>query len=163
MKNKCEFTIPNRILLILPPYSNLLSQLSVTKLRNRLTEIANEYEKIGFNVLLIDYESRNSPLSEIHETNWPTFGFIIGGHGIKGWESWFSGEERGAVKMDNVIIMKESFLRSPVYQYGLVYVNVCHAGSHGWDSLAAMGADIYITPTTTTTSWDIPDPQPPEF
>jgi hypothetical protein len=151
------------------PFTALIADLrfqSTVALRNGLLKVASDYKRSGFHVVPVDFTSVSTILQD-RETNWPTYGFVLGGHGMKGMPILQGTENRGKIVIRNaptIILSPETFIRSPVYRYGLVFVHGCFAGAQEWSRLASISADYHVwSGTIPSTAWGIPNGNPPNY
>ena len=161
----CEVFIPNQVLLVLPRMSRtgwgafvpglnyfvVLRARESIRLRRDLWQIANRFSDKGFMLDVRDLEEEDTIIGSEH-FEWPLFGFILGGHGKKGYietaKDYLLGPEdfRGVDRK---------------YGLGLVYAFGCFAGHLRWEELGNPNGYIYVSQDRPTFRFELPWPSLP--
>jgi RHS repeat-associated protein len=174
LNRACRVYIPNRISLVLPVVPEITygqafipifgqykasRTLNMISMRNRLREISEMYYNRGFSIESLDYWIENDSNSIKYKDNnsrkWPTFGFIIGGHGSVG---SIAVNDSSGDNYESIGISKTK----RGYALGMLYVFGCYAGAGDWKSQAAPNAYIFVSPSwRPTVRLEMPTPRFP--
>lgn len=167
LKSACELYVPNRILIFKPalgakpPWYNLFSQLkqlSMGGLRNKLSDAEKIYKNHNFNVKVLDWESGGIGSPDTY-VKWPTYGIVMGGHGIGGVPLMYVNLYLNKVKKQGITLRGGGIdfgggtsyypddFENKEYRFGTVIVFGCFASDAAWQILASMNAETFISPS----------------
>ncbi|MGI5869484.1 MAG: RHS repeat-associated core domain-containing protein, partial [Kiritimatiellia bacterium] len=173
LEKSCEFYIPNRILFMLPemeeyvvrkpePGGNFVYAIrdyilalkghESVRLRRDLWKTANSYLDDGFSLQVFDAEEKSNIALQYTDLSWPTYGFIIGGHG---WGGSITLSEMAFFNPDSFTFSGRG------YDLGLVYVFGCFAGQQRWETLANPFGYVYVSPARPVFRYELPTPTRP--
>jgi RHS repeat-associated protein len=175
----CELYVPNRILVMLPArddsklwsfvpvpvVSPITRKINMNKLRDRLAEAGRKYEASGFHVLTMDFDIGKKDLVSEASLKWPTYGFLVGGHGTGGLLldvlNWYydTNLRGGDIDVGPKTLTADIFLAAREYRYGAVTAFACWASEGAWARLGA-NEDTHVAPDRVVTLLDFPNVSP---
>ena len=145
--------IPNRIILVIADYNTGTvpwkgSRLQNLRLAQKLMRFETMYAEKGFLVVVHDYMHGGNGGSFLPNNAWPSYGFMLGGHG-----DW----EYGILIHGTTYASPSDFNLNREYKFGLVYAFGCFQGlvsekdpftgiKTKWADLGSENGFIFISP-----------------